>query len=99
MKKIVLTIFLTFAFAFSLAAYQKEPGKGITVQPARATWDTGYFQEALIRRAFKTLGYNVKKPKELQNSLFYKAVALGDVDYWANGWFPNHWGQTPKDFK
>lgn len=23
------------------------PGEGVQVQPARATWDTGYFQEAL----------------------------------------------------
>lgn len=99
MKKIVLTLFLIFALSLSLSAYEKEPGKGITVRPARATWDTGYFQEALVRRALKTLGYNVQKPKELQNPLFYKSVVLGDVDYWVNGWFPMHWAQTPKNFK
>ncbi|UOD35777.1 glycine betaine/L-proline ABC transporter substrate-binding protein ProX [Deferribacteraceae bacterium V6Fe1] len=99
MKRIFFTSLLVIALAFPAFSYQKMPGKGITVRPARATWDTGYFQEALIRRALETLGYNVKKPKELQNALFYKSVALGDVDYWANGWFPNHWGQTPKNFK
>ncbi|MCP4749935.1 MAG: glycine betaine/L-proline ABC transporter substrate-binding protein ProX [Proteobacteria bacterium] len=75
------------------------PGKGISVQPARATWNTGYFQEALARKALETLGYNVKPVKELQNALFYKSLTLGDVDYWTNGWFPMHWAQVPKDFK
>jgi glycine betaine/proline transport system substrate-binding protein len=74
------------------------PGKGVTVQPARATWNTGFFQEALVRRGLETLGYKVKTPKDLQNPIFYKSVALGDVDYWTNGWFPNHDSQLPKGF-
>jgi glycine betaine/proline transport system substrate-binding protein len=44
------------------------------------------------------LGYDVKAPKDLQNPIFYKSVALGDVDYWTNGWFPMHNAQTPNDF-
>lgn len=79
-------------------AKNMKPGKGITVQPARATWNTGFFQEALVRRGLEELGYNVKKPKDLQNPIFYKSVALGDVDYWANGWFPMHDSQLPKNF-
>jgi glycine betaine/proline transport system substrate-binding protein len=75
-----------------------QPGAGVTVRPARATWDTGYFQEALVRRGLEALGYRAEKPKELQNQLFYQSVALGDVDYWANGWFPMHREQMPKDF-
>lgn len=74
------------------------PGKGVTLQPARATWNTGFFQEALVRRGLETLGYTVKKPKDLQNPIFYKSVALGDIDYWTNGWFPNHDSQLPKNF-
>ena len=98
------TRFLIFtAVCFSLAvipasAENMKPGKGVTVKPARATWNTGFFQEALVRRGLETLGYNVKKPKDLQNPIFYKSVALGDVDYWTNGWFPNHNSQLPKDF-
>lgn len=68
------------------------------VQPARATWNTGYFQEALVSRGLSELGYEVRKPKDLQNSIFYQAVALGDVDYWANGWFPLHNNQLPENF-
>lgn len=75
-----------------------KPGKGVTVKPARATWNTGFFQEALVRRGLEELGYTVKKPKDLQNPIFYKSVSLGDVDYWTNGWFPNHDSQLPKDF-
>lgn len=74
------------------------PGKGVTVRPARATWNTGFFQEALVRRGLETLGYDVKTPKDLQNPIFYKSVTLGDVDYWTNGWFPNHDSQLPKNF-
>jgi glycine betaine/proline transport system substrate-binding protein len=72
------------------------PGEGVTVKPARATWNTGYFQEALVRAGLKELGYSVEDPTELQNPIFYQSVALGDVDYWANGWFPNHVSQMPK---
>lgn len=79
-------------------AKNMKPGKGVTVQPARATWNTGFFQEALVRRGLEELGFKVKRPKDLQNPIFYKSVALGDVDYWTNGWFPNHDSQLPKDF-
>lgn len=75
-----------------------KPGKGVTVKPARATWNTGFFQEALVRKGLEELGYKVKKAKDLANPIFYKSVALGDVDYWTNGWFPNHDGQLPKGF-
>lgn len=81
----------------SLAA-EALPGKGITLQPARATWNTGFFHEAIVRRGLEELGYTVKKPKNLANPIFYKAVTLGDVDYWVNGWFPMHNAQLPKNF-
>lgn len=75
-----------------------KPGKGVTVQPARATWNTGFFQEALVHKGLEELGYKVKKAKDLANPIFYKSVSLGDIDYWTNGWFPNHDGQLPKGF-
>lgn len=71
------------------------PGDGVTVQPARATWDTGWFQAEIYRQALEALGYNVAKPKSLDNPVFYQAVASGDVDFWVNGWFPLH--NTYKD--
>jgi glycine betaine/proline transport system substrate-binding protein len=95
MKRILLVLLLLSLTVPAFANYDK-PGKGVKVQPARATWNTGYFQEALVRAGLKELGYKVKAPKELQNPLFYQSVTLGDVDYWTNGWFPNHESQLPK---
>ena len=57
-----------------------------------------FFQEALVRKGLEELGYKCKTPKDLQNPIFYKSVSLGDVDYWTNGWFPNHDSQLPKNF-
>lgn len=98
MKRILLVLLLLSLAVPALADYDK-PGKGVKVQPARATWNTGYFQEALVREGLKELGYKAKAPKELQNPLFYQAVTLGDVDYWTNGWFPNHTSQLPKGYE
>ncbi|SOB58900.1 Glycine betaine/proline betaine-binding periplasmic protein [Pseudodesulfovibrio profundus] len=98
MRRFLLAVLCITIMASSAMAMDLKPGKGVTVQPARATWNTGFFQEALFRRGLEELGYEVDKPKDLQNPIFYKTVALGDVDYWTNGWFPNHNSQLPKDF-
>ena len=94
----ILLVLLMLSLTLPVFADQFKPGAGVEVQPARATWNTGYFQEALVRAGLKALGYQVQKPKELQNPLFYQALAYGDVDYWANGWFPMHKEHMPKDF-
>jgi len=96
MGAVVTTLVCTgFTTAFAM---NDKPGEGVEVKPARATWNTGFFQEALVRRGLGALGYDVEKPKDLQNPIAYKSIALGDVDYWTNGWFPNHDGQLPNDF-
>jgi len=97
--KRILFILLMLSFALPAFADSQLPGKGVEVKPARATWDTGYFQEAIVRAGLKELGYEVEKPKDLTNPLFYQAVMLGDIDYWTNGWFPNHTSQMPKRSK
>lgn len=96
MKRVLLTI-LMLALAVPVFAAPQMPGKGVEVKPGRATWNTGYFQEALVRTGLKELGYEVEDPKELQNPLFYQSLALGDLDYWTNGWFPIHYAQMPKN--
>ncbi|EGB14531.1 Substrate-binding region of ABC-type glycine betaine transport system [Pseudodesulfovibrio mercurii] len=100
MKLMKLTLTALFAVLIATGAFamDMQPGKGVTVQPARATWNTGFFQEALVRKGLETLGYTVKKPRDLSNPIFYKSVTLGDVDYWTNGWFPMHDAQLPKNF-
>ena len=61
-----------------------------TVRMARATWDTGWFQAEVYRILLQRLGYRVEGPVTMDNPEFYRAVASGDVDMWANGWFPSH---------
>ncbi len=98
-KKIILGIALTAMVAVSSQGFAADlPGKGTTVNPGRATWTTGFFLEALYSRALTELGYEVKKAKDLSNPVFYQAVCQGDVDYWANGWFPLQNAQLPDDF-
>ena len=96
--QLTLAFALTAFLATAAFALDMQPGKGVTVRPARATWNTGFFQEALIAKGLTELGYDVKKPKDLSNPIFYKSVTLGDVDFWANGWFPMHDPQLPKNF-
>jgi glycine betaine/proline transport system substrate-binding protein len=66
------------------------PGEGVEVQPARPTWNTGYFSEAIYSLALEELGYEVNEHQELDNPIFYQSVAQGDVDFWTEGWFPLH---------
>ena len=68
----------------------------VQVQPARATWDTGYFQEAVYSLALEELGFKVLDHKEMDNPIFYREIAEGSVHFWANGWFPLH--DQYKDF-
>lgn len=98
MHRIVMLVLSIVFIASNALAMDMTPGKGVTVQPARATWNTGFFQEALVHKGLEALGYEVKKPRDLTNPIFYKSVALGDVDYWTNGWFPMHNAQLPKNF-
>ena len=66
------------------------PGEGVTVKPAKATWDTGWFQIELYIKALEALGYKIEDPVMLENPPFYQAVSLGDVDFWANVWVQIH---------
>ena len=92
------TILLAAAITISIGMVTACDNRPVKVTPARATWNTGFFQEALIRKGLEELGYEVNMPKDLQNPIFYKSVTLGDVDYWPNGWFPNHDSQLPDNF-
>ena len=48
MNRILLILAILSLTVPAFAAHHM-PGKGVEVQPARATWNTGYFQEALVR--------------------------------------------------
>jgi glycine betaine/proline transport system substrate-binding protein len=98
MKQKLITLFFALLLSAPAFAYNMLPGKGITVKPARATWNTGFFQEAIVRKGLEELGYSVKKPTDLANPIFYQSLVQGDIDYWTNGWFPLHNDQLPKNF-
>lgn len=98
LMKLTLAALCAVLIASSALAMDMKPGKGVTLKPARATWNTGFFQEALVRKGMEEMGYKVKKAKDLTNPIFYKSVVLGDLDYWTNGWFPMHDAQLPKNF-
>ena len=51
----ILLVLLMLSLAQPVFADQLKPGNGVKVQPARATWNTGYFQEALVRAGLKEL--------------------------------------------
>lgn len=76
-------------------AQDEKPGEGVTVNMARATWDTGWFTAEIYRQLLQELGYQIPRITTLDNPPFYQAVAQGDVDFWVNGWFPLH--NTYKD--
>jgi glycine betaine/proline transport system substrate-binding protein len=91
LKRLAGAAFLgTAMLSFAGPAAAQAPGDGVTVTPARATWDTGWFQTEVYIKALEELGYDVERPKSLDNPIFYQSVAQGDVDFWVNGWFPLH---------
>ena len=99
MKRLsISSLLLLVLLPLSAMADPLYPGKGVVLQPARASWESGFFQEALVRRGLESLGFSVRPPKTLLNAEFYTLVAEGAVDYWTNGWFPTHNAQLPKGF-
>lgn len=101
-KRIGLAVLLIAAsmMAFSGSTMAEDlPGKGQTIEPAAATWTTGFFLEALYSRACEELGYEVKDPKKLGGPIFYRSLGMGEVDFWANGWFPLHAEFLPKKWE
>ena len=72
------------------AADDVAPGGGRTLVVARPTWDTGWFQSALIAQLLVELGYRVEGPSTTENDRFYQEVQTGGIDLWVNGWFPLH---------
>lgn len=77
--------------AAAMEAYM-HPGAGVSVNQGRASWSTGYMQAAIFHHLLEELGYEVSEPadNELGNDIFYVALGEGELDFWVNGWIPNH---------
>lgn len=69
-----------------------QPGAGVQVVAARATWESGFFESEVVAALLRELGYTVTAPgeHEVGPTVFYPLLATGGVDYWASGWFPLH---------
>ena len=50
---LILPLILMMILVSSASAENFMPGKGVTVQPARATWTTGFFLEAIYSGALE----------------------------------------------
>ncbi|MFP4168707.1 MAG: glycine betaine/L-proline ABC transporter substrate-binding protein ProX [Desulfonatronovibrionaceae bacterium] len=87
-----------FECAFVNQEFSTYPGSGKKVRPARATWNSGFILEAIYTRALEHMGYEVEKYKEVSGPIFYQSLVDGDLDFWANGWFPLHNKMLPDDF-
>ena len=87
---IVVLVAVMVALAGGAAAAQGASGGEPRVRLARPTWDTGWFQAEVYRLLLERLGYRVDGPVTMNNPEFYAAVAAGEVDLWASGWFPLH---------
>ncbi len=89
---IVVLVVSALVMPLSAAAAQDVADDAPGVRLARATWDTGWFQAEIYKLLLERLGYRVDGPVTMENAEFYEAVAAGEVDLWANGWFPTHDG-------
>ena len=90
-KRISTLIAAVAAFVLVLSACAVEDDGG-PVTIARANWSSGYMQAAIYAQLIEELGYEVTDPASatLSPYSFYPALAAGQYDLWANGWFPLH---------
>jgi glycine betaine/proline transport system substrate-binding protein len=98
-RKLLIALIAALPLAFGTAVAQDQPGEGVSIQPAVATWQSALPVEAIFASLLGELGYDVEDPQSVSNPIFYQSVAQGDVDYWANGWFPLHNAQLPNNFE
>ncbi|KIY41735.1 glycine/betaine ABC transporter substrate-binding protein [Pseudomonas sp. 10-1B] len=66
------------------------PGKGIAVVPIKSTDQGIAFQNQLVVRGLKDLGYDVKEAKEVEYATAHIAIANGDATFLAGSWEPLH---------
>ncbi|MGC9506043.1 glycine betaine/L-proline ABC transporter substrate-binding protein ProX [Baaleninema sp.] len=85
-----LALLCSVVLAVVLLTPQPATPKAATVRMARSTWETGWFQAEIVKQLIEELGYEVSGPYTSETEDFYQAAARGEVDLWANGWFPAH---------
>ncbi len=68
------------------------PGAGKTANLGRGNWSSGYVQAQILHDLMEELGYEVSSPDQLEFApdLAYQTMASGEMDFWANSWYPGH---------
>lgn len=87
---LLAVVLVMLSMAAGPAGATEEDDRTAPIRMARPTWDTGWFQAEIYKQLLGDLGYEVDGPVTMDNDEFYRAVAAGDVDFWASGWFPLH---------
>jgi glycine betaine/proline transport system substrate-binding protein len=99
-RPFLLTLLFMMLIGWSAMAQDaSKPGEGVTVEPGIDTAVWSQPVEAIFRLLLEELGYQVRPAVSLSNPIFYQVVAEGDLDYWANGWFPLQLAQLPDNFE
>ena len=66
------------------------PGKGVTVRPIEGTVLEEKFQNEIIYRALKELGYEIGDPQQVEYQTIHLAIGTGDGDFTTVHWDPLH---------
>ncbi len=68
------------------------PGEGRAITMGRGNWSSGYVQAEILHNLLEEMGYEVSAPSqgEFAPDLAYQAMANGEIDFWANSWYPGH---------
>lgn len=58
----------------------------------QANWDSGWVHAHILHDLVEELGYEVTTPgdREFAPDRAYEAMANGQIDFWANSWYPGH---------
>ncbi len=68
------------------------PGAGKSANLGRGNWSSGYVQAQILHDLMEELGYDISSPDDFEFApdLAYQTMAEGDIDFWANSWYPGH---------
>ncbi|MFC3704452.1 glycine betaine/L-proline ABC transporter substrate-binding protein ProX [Devosia honganensis] len=58
------------------------------INPARGTWDSGWFDTEVYIAALRELGHSVNEPVTLDDAVRYEALSQRDADFSVMEWFP-----------
>jgi glycine betaine/proline transport system substrate-binding protein len=87
---LVVTLFILSLWGMGTGLASDLPGTGKKVQPCYNGIAEELFQLLVVNKGLEKLGYDVKKPMELEITAMHLAVGQGDADYNANSWIPLH---------